>query len=339
MIKIINAQVFNEGGFAPGSVEICGSLFGRVAYDGGADGGKGGGAVSGQEGGGKSGDTDRVIVVDAGGRYAVHGFIDIHLHGCVGYNFYDAAPDGMVKMLQYLASRGVTAVCPTTLTLPEDVLTCACASAASIAERVNGGAAGGAVGSAADGAGQAGGMGQAGSAAGGDGQEATCAAPVGVYLEGPFFTPSRAGAQNPAYVIPPDVGMFRRLVEASKGLVKVIAMSPEVDGASEFISTVAGEVVVSLAHTNASYEDCVAAFELGASHATHLYNAMKPQTHRTPNAVGAVLDLPNITAELICDGLHLHPAIVRTAMRLLGPDRPVFISDSMMAAGLNDGVY
>ncbi|MCL2060579.1 MAG: amidohydrolase family protein, partial [Oscillospiraceae bacterium] len=100
-----------------------------------------------------------------------------------------------------------------------------------------------------------------------------------------------------------------------------------------------GEVVVSLAHTNASYEDCVATFELGASHATHLYNAMKPQTHRTPNAVGAVLDRPGITAELICDGLHLHPAIVRTAMRLLGPDRPVFISDSMMAAGLNDGVY
>ena len=299
IIKIINARIFTENGdFLPGSMEIENGRFGRIEYAGDAPRGAAKPQVSGD-------------VVDAGGCYAIPGLIDIHLHGCAGYKFYETTLEGMHKMLEYQAANGVTAVTPTTLTLPGDELERACEVVAEAAELI-----------------------------GGDAKKyANEAAPVGVYLEGPFLSPAKSGAQNPAYAIPFDIDLYNRLRKASKNLVKIIAIAPELEGAPEFIDAVKGEAVVAIAHTVADYAATVAAFKRGASHVTHLYNAMSPFSHREPNVIGATFDTPGVTAELICDGVHLHPAAVRIAVRLLGADRAVLVSDSMTATGLGDGDY
>lgn len=300
---ITNARIFrDEGFFEPGEIEIDGGRFGKIKY--GAAACANAGVNVDANVGVNAGANDHIV--DAGGRYAIPGLIDIHLHGCAGYNFYDADPDSLMKMLRYQAANGVTAVCPATLTLPEEALARACESAAAFIGREKG---------------------------------ADFAALLGVHLEGPFLSPKKAGAQNPAYAIPPDMEMFKRLAGISDGLVKIVAVSPELEGALDFIAAASKETVVAIAHTNAGYEAVAEAFKRGASHAVHLYNAMSPLTHREPGAVGAIFDTPGITAEIICDGVHLHPAAVRIALKALGPARPVFVSDSMAATGLGDGFY
>ena len=300
-MKIINTLIFDEkNGFLPGEIEIDGAFIKRVSYDSaGATGpGAGGGAGNANVGGGD--------VIDAQGCYAVPGLIDIHLHGCAGHNFYEAEADGLSKMLKYQAENGVTSVCPSTLTLSEEMLTLACGRLASY-NRTN--------------------------------TDPENAKMIGVHLEGPFISPQRCGAQNPAYAITPDAAMYDRLRKASGDSVKIIAVAPEIEGALEFIEYASKSAVVSVAHTVADYDAAAKAFKRGASHVTHLYNAMTPLTHRAPNVIGAAFDDPSATVELICDGVHLHPAAMRIAMRLFGPERVVIVSDSMMATGLGDGTY
>ena len=337
MLKIENVMVLKEEGFfASGAIETDGPLISRVSWD---DSlpyenqisyienktdeslmphGNGEVAVKRVSKRGKT-------TLDAGGCYAIPGLIDIHLHGCRGGNFYDADRDGLLQMLRYQAANGVTAICPTTLTLPVDVLEKSCAAIASIAGDIENDTRGGF----SDGA-------RAGES---PSPESGAAAPIGVYLEGPFISRDKTGAQNPDFVAAPDISMFRRLQEASGNRVKVLAMAPEVNGALDLISALAGEVVISVAHTNTDYKTAVTAFERGAKLVTHLYNGMSGFTHREPGVVGAALDTPGVFAEMICDGVHLHPAAVRIAMKSLGLTRTVFISDSMMATGLVDGIY
>ena len=306
---INNAMVYSEeNGFLPGSINIENGRFGKIFYH--SD-------IS------QAGD-----VIDAKGCYAIPGLIDIHLHGCVGYNFYDASYEDLLKMFQYLAKNGVTSLSPTTLTLPEDILTRACESIAAAARKI-------------DRLPDATSATAAAPLSGGaeTGAEARSAAPVGIYLEGPFLSPLKSGAQNPAYAILPDMALLKRLRKASGNLVKIIAVAPEIEGALDFIGAASGEIAVAIAHTGADYATTVEAFARGAKHVTHLYNAMSGFNHREPNVVGAVFDTPAVTAELVGDGVHLHPAAVRVAMRLLGPERAVIVSDSMAAAGLGDGIY
>ena len=240
---------------------------------------------------------------DAKGCYAIPGLIDLHIHGCVGHDFSDSDIDGIVKMTQYQASNGVSAICPTTLTLPEEQLTLACRRIASTPALNDG------------------------------------ASIVGIHLEGPFLSPNKIGAQNSDYVNPPNLDMFRRLQVASDGLVKLLSIAPEIPGAMELIDALKDEICCSLAHTTADYDTATQALRRGARQVTHLFNAMPPLAHREPGVIGAAIDSPHCNVELICDGVHVHPAAVRAAFKLFGDERIILISDSFMAAGLGDGTY
>ena len=287
---IKNAKIFREeGAFHRGDIVMCGEIFAaHEAHEAHA--------------------THAAVeeeILDASGCYAIPGLIDIHQHGCVGYDFSNSSADGIREMVRYQALNGITAVCATTATLPEDDLNAACRRITSVDEPY--------------------------------GAELT-----GVHLEGPFLSPKKRGAHNLAYIQAPDVQMVKRLQEAANGRIKMVAIAPEVRGATEFISAIYKEhpeIVCSLAHTEADYQTALAAFECGAWHVTHLFNAMPPLLHRDPGLIGAALDTRKVFVELICDGVHIHPSVVRATLNMFGDDRVVMISDSLMAAGLSDGSY
>ena len=241
---------------------------------------------------------------DATGCYVIPGLTDLHFHGCKGHDFSDGDPEGLQVMAEYELSRGVTQICPAGMTLLEEQLTKICQVAA--AHR------------AADKPG---------------------AALCGINLEGPFLSTAKKGAQKADWIHAPDVDMFRRLMAASKGLVKLVSIAPEEPGAMEFIEAVEGEVTVSIAHTTADYDTAMEAFRLGARQVTHLFNAMPPFSHRAPGVVGAALDTPICNVELICDGVHIHPSVVRATFKMFGPKRVILVSDTMRAAGMPDGDY
>ena len=241
---------------------------------------------------------------DASGCYVIPGLTDVHFHGCMGRDFSDAEPEGLEIMAQYELSRGVTQICPAGMTLTEEQLTKICQVAA--AHR------------AADKPG---------------------AALCGINLEGPFLSMAKKGAQNGAWLHAPDVAMFRRLMAASQGLVKLVSIAPEEPGAMEFIEAVEGEVTVSIAHTTADYDTSMEAFRLGARQVTHLFNAMPAFSHRAPGVVGAAFDHPQVKVELISDGVHIHPSVVRAVFQLFGAGRVILISDSLRATGMPDGRY
>jgi N-acetylglucosamine-6-phosphate deacetylase len=127
--------------------------------------------------------------------------------------------------------------------------------------------------------------------------------------------------------------------ELCHNLIKLADIAPDVEGAFEFIDALKGRKVISIAHSNADYNTAKEAFQRGASHVTHLYNAMPPLLHRDPGVIGAAVDAPDCRAEIICDGVHVHPSVVRATFKMFGDDRIIFISDSMMATGLPDGDY
>ena len=163
---------------------------------------------------------------------------------------------------------------------------------------------------------------------------------VGINMEGPFISPAKKGAQDERNIIPCDVKVCERFLKASEGLVKFMGIAPEEsENAVAFIEEVKDKVNVSLAHTNADYDTAMAAFNAGADHAVHLYNAMPAFTHRAPGVIGAVYDSKHVMAEIICDGVHIHPAAVRATFEMMGEDRMILISDSMRAAGMPDGSY
>ena len=241
---------------------------------------------------------------DAAGCYVIPGLTDVHFHGCKGEDFSDGDPDGLAKMAEYELSRGVTQICPAGMTLLEEQLTKICRTAREHRAARRPGA-------------------------------ELC----GINLEGPFLSEAKKGAQNGAWLHAPDVGMLRRLMAESGGLVKLVSVAPELPGAMEFIQAVEEEVTVSLAHTTADYETAMEAFRLGARQVTHLFNAMPAFGHRTPGVVGAAFDSPWSRVELICDGIHIHQSVVRSVFKLFGPGRVILISDSMRAAGMPNGQY
>lgn len=244
--------------------------------------------------------------IDAAGCYAIPGLTDLHFHGCVGHDFCDGTREAIDAMAVYEASVGVTNIVPATMTLSEDTLLGICKAAKAYRE---------------------------------EGFHEKRARLCGINMEGPFVAPGKKGAQNGEYIRKPDIGMFDRLNKASGNMVKLVAIAPELEGAMEFIDKKHGETAISLAHTEADYDTAIQAFEKGADHVTHLYNAMNPYSHRAPGVVGAAADTQKAEVELICDGVHIHPAAVRTTFKIFGDDRIILISDSMMATGLDDGDY
>lgn len=250
--------------------------------------------------------ADDSQVIDASGCYAIPGLTDIHFHGCMGYDFCDGTREAIDAMAAYEVSVGVTNIVPASMTLSEDELLGICRTAKAYKE---------------------------------EGDKEKRARFQGINMEGPFVSMAKKGAQNGDYIKSPDIEMFDKLNEASGGLVKLLDIAPEQEGAMELIEEKHKEVVISLAHTCADYDISVTAFEKGASHVTHLYNAMNPYTHRAPGPIGAAADKKNVEVELICDGVHIHPSAVRTTFKIFGDDRIILISDSMRATGLEDGEY
>lgn len=243
------------------------------------------------------------VVVNAAGCWAIPGLTDLHFHGCVGEDFSDGSPEGLQKIAEYQLSRGVTQFCPAGMTLEREQLVRICRVAAAHKREARGGA-----------------------------------DLAGVNLEGPFLSYAKRGAQNAAWLQTPNLPQLEELVKASDGLVKLVSVAPEVEGALEFIPGAAKLAHVSVAHTTANYDTAMAAFRAGADHVTHLFNAMPPFAHRDPGVVGAAAD-SGADVELICDGVHIHPSVVRAVFRLFGADRVILISDTMRAAGMPDGDY
>lgn len=249
-----------------------------------------------------SGASETAEVLDAQGLYVIPGLVDIHLHGCAGYDFCDATPEAFKTIAEHEVENGVTSIVPATMTLSKERLT-------QIAE------------------------------AAGKYMSADSSVIKGITMEGPFISEEKKGAQDAQYIASPDKELLDELQKLSQGRIRQVTVAPEVDGAAEFIEKVSGDMVVSVAHTAADYQQTKTAFEVGANHVTHLFNAMPPLNHREPGVIGAALDYKNVFVELICDGEHVHPAVVRAAFQMFGADCICMISDSMRATGMPDGEY
>ena len=246
-------------------------------------------------------------VMDGKGCYAIPGLIDLHFHGCKGDDFCDGDKDAIGRIAEYEASVGVTAIAPATMTLPVEELEQILHTAAEYKKET---------------------------------KDCRKADFLGINMEGPFISPAKKGAQDARNILPCNVEICDRFLKASEGLVKFIGIAPEEsEHAAEFIREVRERVNVSLAHTNADYDTAMEACRAGANHAVHLYNAMPAFTHRAPGVVGAVFDNKDVMAEIICDGIHIHPSVVRATFQMMGADRMILISDSMRATGMPDGQY
>lgn len=253
----------------------------------------------------QAGSLQNEEIVDGKGLYAIPGLIDLHLHGALGGDASDGSMQALEQMAAYELSQGVTSICPTTMTIPLVELKLALKKINEFAKIAN----------------------------------AKCSRIVGINMEGPFISPDKKGAQKAEDILKADVNTFRKLNAASGKLIKLVDIAPEMDGAFGFIDQVKEEVRISLAHTNASYEDATEAFARGAKQVTHLYNAMPTLHHREPGVIGAAFDNADVKCELIVDGVHSHPAVVRATFALFGYERIILISDSMRATGLADGEY
>ncbi len=242
--------------------------------------------------------------------YILPGLVDIHFHGCAGYDFCDGTVEAVRAIASYEMTHGTTTICPATMTLSEEMLLGICAAGAEAAET----------------------------------EVLEENIPLkdvlrGIYLEGPFISEEKKGAQNPAYIRTPDRQMLEKLQQAAKGMIRMVAIAPETEGAMDCIRECRDDFRFSIAHTCADYETARAAMEEGAHHVTHLYNAMPPFTHRKPGVIGAAAENEDTKVELICDGIHIHPCVVKSTFKLFGAERMVLVSDSMMATGMEDGEY
>ncbi len=245
------------------------------------------------------------MVTDAAGNYVIPGLTDIHFHGCMGSDCCDGTVEAFQTIARYELSQGITSITPATMTMSEEVLSQICRAAKTYRDTA----------------------------------EENAADFCGLYMEGPFINAAKKGAQNEKYITPADTAMLNRLQDLSGNMLRTVAIAPETAGAMDFIRENSSRVNISIAHTTADYDTAKEAIACGASQLTHTYNAMPPFSHRAPGPIGAAADDDHCRAELICDGIHIHPAVVRTTFKMFGDDRIIFISDSMRAAGLADGQY
>jgi len=240
-------------------------------------------------------------VVDLPGQWLLPGFVDVHVHGGGGASFTEGTSDDARNAAEFHRRHGSTTLLASLVTAPLAELEARAALLAGLAD------------------------------------EGVIA---GLHLEGPFLSPARRGAQDPRHMLAPDLAAFERLHAAARGHLRVLTLAPELPGAIRMVRAAArAGVTVAIGHTDATAEVTAAAIDAGATHATHLFNGMRPPHHREPGAVGALLDRDEVSCEVIADGVHLHDMTIRLAARAAGPGRLVLITDATAAAGLPDGSY
>ncbi len=247
-------------------------------------------------------DTDSIL--DANGLYVSPGFIDVHIHGAGGSDTMDGTSESVNTISKTIIKHGTTSFTPTTMTVAVDDIRKSLDAIKKVKEK------------------------------GSDGAHI-----LGVHLEGPFVSPKAIGAQNPNYILMPSISAYNDIVKDYEDIIISITLAPEVEGAKELIKYLSSiGIVCSLGHSSATYEEAMEAIECGACHATHLFNAMTPLTHRNPGVVGAVFD-SDITTETISDGIHISYPALRIAYKQKGTDNVLLISDAMMACCMPNGNY
>jgi N-acetylglucosamine-6-phosphate deacetylase len=260
-----------------------------------------------------------VSISDLGEGVMAPGYIDIHIHGSAGYDVMDDIADALPAIEHLLARHGVTSYFPTTVTAPMDKTLRALehmADAIEERERENNSA---------------------------DGKPRTL--PLGIHLEGPFISHARRGVHPPEDLLAPTLTLFERFWQAARGRIRMMTIAPELEGATEVIAEAARRgVCVSLGHSDADFAAAERGIAVGARHATHTFNAMRPLDHstldhRSPGILGAVLTDARMSADIIADGVHLDPAIVKLFARAKGPEQTVLITDAISATGMPEGRY
>jgi N-acetylglucosamine-6-phosphate deacetylase len=238
-------------------------------------------------------------------------FFDIHVHGAMSYDFMAATAPEILQIGKFLARCGVAHYLATTVTGPIDTTLTALDTLATAIDQPPE-----------------------------HSWTAASAAPVGIHLEGPFLSYIRRGVHPQAHLLAPSIALFDRLQAAARGHIRLITLAPELPGALELVAHAASRgVCVSLGHSDATAAETLAALAAGAVSATHCFNAMRPLNHREPGILGTVLDRHDLFAELICDGVHVDPAMVRLWLRMKGEDRAILVTDGMSATGMPDGTY
>ncbi len=284
---IINGNVFGEDGrFRKGNIRIHRGIIMDIDYNIAQD---------------INEPDESEMVIGADGLYVIPGLVDIHLHGCAGYDFCDGTTEAFDAIVEYQLNNGITSIVPATMTIPETEL---------LRIMENAGA-----------------------------YMPDSAVMKGITMEGPFISKGKKGAQNEQCIREVNLELFRSLQKVAGGIIKQVAVAPELEGAMSFIKVLSEETIVSVAHTEADYETAQSAFSNGANHVTHLYNAMPPFVHREPGVIGAAFDYKDVFVELICDGEHVHPSVVRATFQMFGANRICMISDSMSATGMANGEY
>lgn len=244
-------------------------------------------------------------VLDFPGAMLVPAYLDVHIHGSGGSDVMEATAGALSTIGNFLAKHGVGSYLATTVSAPVDATLQSLSGLAALM-----------------------------------GKEIPGAKPVGIHMEGPFISHAKRGAHAERDLIQPTVALFDRMWEASEGHIRLMTIAPELPGADEVIArAVALGVRVSLGHSNAGIEDAERGVRLGATSATHTFNAMRRFDHRDPGILGVVLNREELFAEMICDGLHVHPEVVRMFWKQKGADRAILITDAMSATGMPDGSY
>jgi len=243
-------------------------------------------------------------ILDADGLYVSSGFIDVHIHGAGGFDTMDGTIEAINTIAKTIAKHGTTSFTPTTMTVSIEAIHKSMEVIKKLKETGTEGA-----------------------------------HVLGAHLEGPFINPDAIGAQNPDYLLSPTISAYNKMVKGCEDAVISITLAPEVPGAKELIKYLSGkDIICSIGHTKATYEEAIEAIECGASHSTHLYNVMTPFTHRNPGVVGAIFD-SNITTETISDGIHISYPSLRIAYKQKTTDNVLLITDAMMACSMIDGEY
>ena len=242
--------------------------------------------------------------IDASNLYIIPGLVEIHMHGAMGFDFSDGTDEAFSQLAIFLIQRGVTSFLATSMSLPKPRLELIFSNIRSYMES----------------------------------QPTNCSRMMGINMEGPYFSKARRGAQNADYLSAPSIADFSDLQKVSGEAIRTVAIAPELPGSMEFIEKVSPKAIISIAHTEADYKTAKSAFEHGASHVTHMFNGMNAFDKREPGVVGAAAELADYV-EIIVDGFHLHPSMVRAVFKLFTDDRVCLISDAMRACGMPEGTY